>query len=108
MRHAAEIVGVYSIACEEPCHLVELSVVSDDVAAFIDGITQADDSLARENWQVPWAEQVLSVDNSVNRIVFFFHYLDVTKPLETPAGPLQIPKPTEYPDRLKFITYEPP
>jgi hypothetical protein len=40
--------------------------------------------------------------------VFFFHYLDLKKPIITPAGSLSLPKPTKQPAHLNDIEYESP
>jgi hypothetical protein len=42
------------------------------------------------------------------RVAFFFHYLDFSKPLLSPAGPLELPEPSPRPSRLQFFEYEPP
>ncbi len=60
------------------------------------------------NWQAPYEEQVLSEADGRTRVVFFLHYLDLTKPLLTPAGALTLPAPKKMPPRLKDILYEAP
>ncbi len=42
------------------------------------------------------------------RLVFFFHYLDLSKPFLTPFGPIALPKESPQPERLLQIAYEPP
>jgi serine/threonine protein kinase len=42
------------------------------------------------------------------RIAFFFHFLDLHRPLLTAAGPVQLPAPSPRPARLDFLHYEPP
>ncbi len=69
-------------------------------------ITQEIPNLARDNWQVPWDEQQVNTD--AERWVFFFHFLDVSQPLITSSGTLELPKPTPLPKRLAYIPYEAP
>jgi hypothetical protein len=58
--------------------------------------------------QVPYDEQVISESDGKARVAFFFHYLDLSKPLLTPAGTLALPPPKKIPARLKDIVYEAP
>ena len=39
------------------------------------------------------------------RVAFFMHFLDTTRPLSTPLGPVSLPKPTPIPARLSFMKY---
>ena len=80
----------------------------------------------KENWQVPYAERIVSADGKTIlteefeaeeqpdmwkgdfRLTFFFHYLDPKRELTTPFGLLRLPSPTNMPSRLSGITYEAP
>ena len=42
------------------------------------------------------------------RVAFFFHYLDLSRPLETPLGDVALPDPSPAPERLSFMEYEAP
>ncbi len=82
--------------------------------------------MPRSNWQVPWMERILSADGTKVvaddseisqkpelfrgdvRCIFFFHYLDPSRPLVTPLGEVRLPKPTDRPQRLSGIKYEEP
>ena len=118
------IIGVYSTeATTEPCYLIE-AIIEDfqgdlDLAEF----TQEVPRQPRENWQVPWDEHILDEEGITGelapfpgplkvfgsqRIAFFFHYLDLSRPLITPIGKVYLPEATKLPDRLSFIGYEPP
>ncbi len=116
-----EIIGVYRVDASEPCYLIEcwLRGVRDD---FDFGqITQECPGEPEDNWQVPWNEYRLN-DNGTGgdvivsteslrgdvRVAFFIDYLDLGRPLKTPAGELVIPAPTNLPERLSFVRYEPP
>lgn len=108
MEKSAEIVGVYLFDSRNLCHLIEMRLKGWDVDTFIGGITQADSSLAQENWQVPWDERIMEAEGDEATVVFFFHFLKVGQPLDTPAGPLQLPQAGSLPDRLSHVEYEQP
>ena len=79
---------------------------------------------AEPDWQVAYDETLLdpmgeavladifvtTVENwpSPARVSFFFHELDVGRPLTTPFGEVPLPTPTPRPDRLSMLTYETP
>lgn len=118
-----EVIGVYPIEAPEPCHLVELMIRDGEGELDMCGITQEFEGQPQNNWQVPWDEAWLDSDGEtlVNeeesdkqpseanlRVAFFFHYLDLSRPFRTPAGPVSIPQPTEAPARLRFMRYQSP
>ncbi len=118
------IIGVYPVEeTAEPCYLIE--VVVDDFQGDVDlaEFTQEIPGQPRENWQVPWDEYVLDEKGvsgelapfpgplrvfGSQRIAFFFHYLDFSRPLITPIGQVHFPMATQRPDRLSFMGYESP
>lgn len=116
-------VGVYPVDAPEPCHLIEL-LISDCVGVIdVRDFTQEVPGQSQDYWQAPWDERVLDATGQhdllgrfpqqINahgevRIAFFFHHLDFTRPLATPAGPVSVPAPSDRPDRLKFLLYEEP
>lgn len=117
------IVGVYPVASPEPCHLIEIAVSHCQTNLDICSITQAAEGQPRSNWQVPYDECFLDVagkqsicpvrsdeqpDVDQFRLAFFFHDLDLTRPLQTPAGNLDLLSETPLPDRLAFMHYEVP
>lgn len=69
-------------------------------------VTQEELGQPRSNWQVPYDEQALGEQQS--RWAFFFHYLDLSKPLLTPCGPVKLPGPTPIPRHLEHVAYETP
>lgn len=69
-------------------------------------VTQEIPDQPKENWQVPYDEQLL--DDTGRRWAFFFHFMDWRKPLLTSFGPITLPKPTELPRHLSFMKYESP
>jgi hypothetical protein len=97
--------GVHPINAPEPCHLIELQV-ADSKSIDWSAITQELADQPQENWQVPWDER--PIDDDETRWAFFFHYLDLKKPLLTQDGPVTLPKPTPIPKHLNEIEYDPP
>jgi hypothetical protein len=121
-----EIIGVYPIEADEPVHLIELRVRGAGRVFDIGEFTQEDSERPRDNWQVPYDEQILSASGDEvladgyraskrpelwrgdMRLAFFFHYLDFEQPLRTPFGEVSLPTETELPQRLAMIEYEQP
>ncbi|MCX5999369.1 MAG: hypothetical protein NTU41_07185 [Chloroflexi bacterium] len=120
-----EIVGVYPVEGTEPCHLIELIIRGCEAEVDIGGFTQEVPGQPQDDWQVPYMEYILNADgaailaddlsiserpglwNGDPRLAFFFHYLDLKRPLKTPFGDVSLPDPISQPDRLKIIKYEP-
>ena len=77
--------------------------------------TQVREGTSSMEWQVAYEERFLDVEGTtatsedrgtLQRVVFFFHYLDFKKPLRTPYGDLALPAPSPFPDRLrKLVRY---
>ena len=123
--HKVDIVGVYPVRGPEPCHLIELVIHDSEGEINIADFTQEVAGEPRDNWQVPYMENILNSDGTAIladdvtisqkpelwrgdvRLVFFFHYLDPQQPLKTPFGEMPVPQPTSRPDRLKIVQYEP-
>ena len=124
-----EIIGVYRLEKDiikeyddllnpenvENAVIIEM-VVKKPLKKFnIGEITQANDSLPEDEWQTVYDEQFLNESGTevieedvvrkkghqTVRLVFFFHYLDFDKPLQTPFGNVPLKKPTKLPKRLK-------
>jgi hypothetical protein len=121
-----EIIGVYSVEADEPLHLIEVCFHGLRERFDLCGITQEWPGKDRKQWQVPYLEHILNsagdavqvdwfkVDESPEhwqgdvRMVFFFHYLDFDRPLQTPFGDVVLPAATPLPSRLSNkITYMP-
>jgi hypothetical protein len=112
-----DVIGVHPVAASEPCHLVEVLITGGKPADIVASITQETPDQPRDNWQVPYDEHYLTADGTKPeesapspeaRVAFFFHYLDLRRPLLSAAGSLQLPAPSSRPARLDFIRYEPP
>jgi hypothetical protein len=117
-------VGVYPVPeAEEPCHLIDVVVRDASGPIALSDFTQEIPGQPRENWQVPYDDRILDDTGRLLadtfeaerkpdlwtgdvRLIFFFHYLDVDKPLLTPFGPATVPQPTERPEPLRIIQYE--
>ena len=108
MSVTARIVGVHPVDAADPCHLCE--VVFNGEAGDVDfgQFTQRLAGRDQSYWQVPYDERLLSSSEACRSYVFFFHYLDFSRPMESPYGPLPLPKPSPRPERLSFVTYESP
>jgi hypothetical protein len=87
------------------CYLIEAEL-SEPTRFDWGKVTQEDETQPPSNWQVAYDEQ--SLDEEKRRWVFFFHHLDLGKPLLTPAGPIPLPAPTPRPTHLKYIAYTAP
>ena len=121
-----EIIGVYPIEAPEPVHLIELRVRGAQGIFNVGEITQKIPREPRDNWQAPYMEQIINVSGDGiladdyeaskrpelwqgdMRLAFFFHYMDLERPLWTPFGEVELPTESELPKRLSFIEYEQP
>ena len=104
MANRARIVGVHPIAAEEPVHLVELEIEGSAEDFDFGEVTQEVPGQPRSDWQAVYDERELGE----NRFAFYFHYLDMTKPLLSPVGPLALPPESPVPEYLQDIEYEQP
>ena len=71
-------------------------------------VTQEVDGQPKMNWQVSYDERVIEESEGNARYAFFFHYLDLKKPLLTSSGSITLPEPTKAPAHLKSFVYESP
>jgi len=69
-------------------------------------ITQNVPNVHPSNRQVPWDEQQVGADPK--EWAFVFHCLDLSLPLSTPMGDLELPNPSPMPNQLMRIRYEVP
>ena len=100
------IVGVHEIDVDEPCFLLEASFDNPPERDFWDEVTQEIPNQPRGNWQAPYDERPLNA--SETSWAFFFHYLDLRKPLLTPDGPIELPNNSPRPEYLNSVNYEQP
>ena len=100
------IIGIHPVNAPDPCHLIEVQITPSNQEFDWSSVTQEIEGEPNINWQVPWDEQELDASNG--QWIFFFHYLNLSKPLITPDGPKILPKTTVIPEHLKNIEYEEP
>jgi hypothetical protein len=102
---SVRIHGVHPVEAREPCFLIEVELA--EPKSFDWGkVTQEDSTQPIANWQVAYDEQPLDAD--LRRWAFFFHYLDVDKPLLTPEGAVELPAVTPRPAHLEGVRYDEP
>jgi hypothetical protein len=116
--HSVKVIGVHPIEADEPCHLIELAICDPDHKFNVDDLTQAIENSRKDFWQVAYDEKFLDVhglqpsherpDKKEYRLAFFFHYLDLAKPLQTSFGPVALLPPSPQPEHLAFMIYGPP
>jgi hypothetical protein len=58
--------------------------------------------------QAPYDERVGTSPAGNEKVVFFFHYLQIDRPFESAYGQLAVPSPTALPVHLRSVSYEPP
>jgi hypothetical protein len=108
------LVGVYRVTNHTDVHLVELYFDKSPQKVDVGSITQEISGEPQANWQVPWSEMYLDKNGeriigdwfnapikfNYTRLLFYFHQLNLSKPLLTGDGPLVLNDPTELPSRL--------
>jgi hypothetical protein len=119
---SANVIGLHPAEADQPCHLVEMLVCDPERMFRVDDLVQAADGVERRYWQTAYIEQFLDADSGQPlsvppfkaperdryRLAFFFHYLDITKSLETSFGPVVLPQPSPPPPYLAFMRWLPP
>lgn len=108
MANDVRVIGVHLVPADEPVHLIEIEL-SGDVHAFDFGeVTQELPDQPRQDWQAVYDERELGREGGRVRFAFFFHYLDLAKPLLTPFGAVALPVESKVPTYLRSIKYEKP
>lgn len=120
------VLGVYRVRAPEPCHLIEMRITGIESPFDFGTITHPKHGVGRSFWQVPWMETLLSTEGArivatssqlrdrpellhgAIRVAYFLHDLDLTRPLETPFGSVDLPEPSAKPRRLRALRYEEP
>ena len=112
-----KILGVYEIKGVPDVHLIEVLISVPPSCVDVSSFTQKDDNLPTDSWQVAYDELYLNKEGTrvigafgdqdklsgetETRIVFFMHYLDLSRPLQTPFGDVPLMEPTNMPARLR-------
>ncbi|MGB5102156.1 MAG: hypothetical protein WBO04_02400 [Steroidobacteraceae bacterium] len=99
-------IGVHEVDADEPVHLIEVCLGQEEAALDWTSVTQPGDNPDRSYWQAAYDER--QVPGSSDHWCFFFHYLDLSKPLQTNLGPLRLPPVSPMPAHLRIIQYEEP
>jgi hypothetical protein len=103
----------------EGIYLFEVEIDEPDALFDLGLFTQEELGKNRDYWQVAYDEKYLNRDGSSVqpkpgtgekiRVAFFFHSPHFEQPLLTQYGPVQLPTPTDMPERLrKLFRYVPP
>lgn len=108
MANQARVVGVHPIAAAERVHLIELEIEGNTEIFDFGEVTQDLPGQPRSNWQAAYDEQEICRNLDRVRFAFFFHYLDLTRSLLTPFGPIQLLSESPLPKHLGGIKYESP
>jgi hypothetical protein len=87
-------------------YMIEIEINPPDASFDWCAITQPVPGRPRSDWQVPYDER--PVDQKPGRWAFFFHFLDLDRPLQTPIGDMQLPRATSRPSYLLNFEYESP
>lgn len=90
----------------EGLYLIELHVYSQGIEFDWSKVTQPEYDKPPETWQAAYDERYL--EGEPDRWAFFFHFLELSEPLQTSHGDLPIPDPTPIPPHLESIRYEIP
>ena len=119
-----KLLGLYTVEENPDITLVELVIDKKADEFDLGEFSQEIQHQPRLNWQAPFAEKYLSLDGEAifgddisppefltdnTRLAFFIYFLDPSKPLMTPFGPLQLTQKQEQPKRIKsLIKFEDP
>jgi len=115
--------GVYSILNNDEVHIIEFEAEETINDLEISQITQVVDGQERMNWQVPYDEKYFNQANQLigewmdepeaikkgEKIVFFFHELNLKKPIRTQFGDYEISEIKQIPKWvMEIMKYEEP
>lgn len=113
----SQLIGIYKIDGVDCANLVEI-IFEEEICDFDCGeITQEIRNQDKLDWQTAYDEKYLNPDGTKIigddfdqpkelvsfRIVFFFHYLDISKPLISQYGLINLTEIKELPERLKKL-----
>lgn len=113
----SELVGIYKIEGADSVNLIEL-LFEEEINDFNPGeITQEIRNQDKLNWQTAYDVKYLNlsgtklIGDDFNkpkellsfRVVFFFHYLDISKPMISQYGQINLTKVKELPERLERL-----
>src|SRR4029453_1715010 len=90
----------------EGLYLIELQLDPPSAEVNWMAFTQPQIGQPESSWQVPYDEQ--PVNPLEGKWAFFLHFVDPSRPLQTPAGERSLPVPSPCPPRLAHLAYEAP
>jgi hypothetical protein len=121
------IVGVHPVDLPRepgPVHLIEMKVEGDLGEFYFMDVTQEVSGRPQKDWPVAWAEHLFVEETGrwepiwptrdtyataeQARFAFFFHHLDLARPLRTSFGPVRLRPETPVPAHLVGVDYEVP
>lgn len=108
MNDRVRIVGVHPVPGQAKVNLVVLEILDPPYQFDFCDLTQSLPDQPRDNWQIPFEETCLESTPQKERYAFFFHHLDLARPIESPFGDLPLPSVTPMPEELTLIRYEAP
>ncbi len=123
MKHPIHLIGIYNVPNFKNVVLIEFKVVSQLHDFDIEYITQEITNENQLNWQSPYDEKYLDNSNRLigdwidkpktlntgNKILFFFHELQLNKPIRTQYGDVKLNKTSNIPFQyLEIMIYEQP
>jgi hypothetical protein len=118
-----ELKGIYTVDNNKDVHLMEIIFGDSPGNVDVGQITQELVGQPKGNWQSPWDEKYLDdegqeiigdysdipTEGITTRLLFFFHFLDLSKPLLTQYGPIDLTGASSIPPRLHGkVKYESP
>jgi len=119
-----EVIGVHPVRGVPSCFLIEAVIEGPSDVPDFGQFTQPMADRPRSEWQVAYDERLLDdmgerVVSDVflrrpatwpeqARVAFYFHSLDVQRPLVIPYGGVTLPPPGDAQERLAFLRYEAP
>ena len=119
------LIGIYTYDAESKIYVVEMEINEKPRSVDFSRFFQKDDSLPESEWQVPYDEQYLTSDGKTilgdfftedkdmipgdtTRVAFFMFLTDLSLPLSTPYGEIDLSDVKPMPERLSnIISYNP-
>jgi hypothetical protein len=84
-------------------YLIEVQIDPPDATVEWGDFAQRIVGKPQSDWQVAYDKRAIDASNGT--WAFFLHYVDFSKPLETPLGPQQMPDPSSRPAHLSDCEY---
>jgi len=108
MANSVRVVGIHPVPADEPVHLIEIELAGEVDQFDFGEVTQELPDQPQSNWQTAYDEREIAGDGDRVRFAFFFHYLDLDRPLSTSFGPVNLPAESPRTSHLRDVEYEQP